>query len=120
MKRGADTWTPARVEYLKANWGKKSTSEIAFDLGLPSNNPVIGKAHRLGLRKLASAKPFLVTKDMILDVWPLVVAGANQTQVAEHIGVSRQTFWTALQRYGIAWPYPACYRKCPADPAAVL
>lgn len=52
-------WTDERVETLKTLWdGGLSAGKIASRLGAVSKNSVIGKAHRLGLRRRkASTKP---------------------------------------------------------------
>lgn len=50
---GSDSWwTAERVAELKARWLKWETfTEIAVAIGHRSRNAVIGKAHRLGLRR---------------------------------------------------------------------
>ena len=50
------TWTPARVEQLKALWAEgRAASYCAMRLGGVSRNAVIGKVHRLGLPKRNTA-----------------------------------------------------------------
>lgn len=45
-------WTPERIATLKALWAKgQSASEMAAELGALSRNAVIGKLHRLGLKR---------------------------------------------------------------------
>jgi GcrA cell cycle regulator len=51
-------WSPEDDEYLRANWDKKSASEIGRWLGGRSKNSVVGRAHRLRLpKKIASPTP---------------------------------------------------------------
>lgn len=52
-----DTWTDARVDQLKALYaGGLSSSEIAGEIGGLTKNAVIGKVHRLGLRRTSRPK----------------------------------------------------------------
>lgn len=45
-------WTPERIATLKTLWAKgQSASEMAAVLGALSRNAVIGKLHRLGLKR---------------------------------------------------------------------
>jgi len=48
-----ETWTPARIAYLRRRWPHDSATQIGKALGLPGRdhgkNAVIGKVHRLGL-----------------------------------------------------------------------
>jgi GcrA cell cycle regulator len=49
------SWTDERIERLKKMWHDGATaSQIADELGGVSRNPVIGKAHRLGLEQRPS------------------------------------------------------------------
>jgi GcrA cell cycle regulator len=52
-QRGSPWEDPAKLQFLRENWGKISTQRIADALGV-SKNGVISKAHRIGLDNLGS------------------------------------------------------------------
>lgn len=53
MSQKQNRWTYEKIELLKKLWGQGQTGEhIAKVLGFVSRNAVIGKVHRLGLRRL--------------------------------------------------------------------